>query len=124
MARKWRCKADPELLMRDHGHGFVDVVLEVSDDIPIVIAYAAIPCGRHRGHWTICTGNTSDDYSDPIDTKAELMEQLDILAAEVRPRAEDSERHWRETWPKSHAAMKRSGPGCSCFSSMEHQQAS
>lgn len=124
MARKWRCKADPELMMRDHGRGFVDVVLEVPDDTPFEIAYASIPSGRQRGHWIICTdGSVSDGYSDPIDTKAEVIEQLDILAAETRPRAEASERYWRETWPKTHEAMK-SGPGCSCFTSVEHQQAS
>ena len=107
-ARKTRCKSDRDLVLFDYGHGYVEAALEVPDDIPIVIAYASIPEGRSRGHWIVVVGNA---YSDPIHTKAAAIEELDVLAADARPRMEEGERHWRERWPAAHEAFKREMKG-------------
>ena len=103
-ARRTRCKTDPELVLFDFGHGYVQAALEVPDDIPIVIAHASIPEGRSRGHWIVVVDK---DFSDPIDTKAAAVELLDVWAAEARTRAEVAERYWRERWPAAHEADKR-----------------
>lgn len=103
-ARKTRCKTDRELVLFDYGCGYVEAALEVPDDIPIVIGYASIPEGRTRGHWIVVVGN---DYSDPIETKAVALEQLDVLAADGRRDGEEGERDWRERWPAAHEATKR-----------------
>lgn len=101
MARRTRCKADRELVMLDHGNGYVEAVLELADDSPIVIAYATM---LRRGCWVIQTG---EDASDPVDTKPAATDQLDILAAQVRAEEEAAERHWRQTYPETHEATKR-----------------
>lgn len=122
MVRRTRCKADPDLVMRDHEHGFVEAVLEVPDDTPIVIAHASIREGHRRGYWVIHVDR--DNYSDRIRTKTEAIRTLDVWAAQFRREMEDSERHWREAYPQSHAAMKRQGDGCSTCALLEHQRAS
>lgn len=106
LARKTRCKTDRELVLFDYGHGYVEAALEVPDDIPIVIAHASIPEGRARGHWIVAV-DEMNNYSDPIHTKAAAIEELDVLAAEARPRVEERERYWRERWPATHEAFKR-----------------
>ncbi|WP_102144346.1 hypothetical protein [Mycobacterium hubeiense] len=111
MTRRTRCKTDPELVLLDYGNGFVEAALEVPGDIPITIAKASIPEGRRRGYWIVVVDK---DYSDPIGTKAAAMELLDVLAAEARPRMEQSERDFRERWPVAHegfAVFKREAMG-------------
>lgn len=101
MARRTRCKTDRALVMLDYGNGYVEAVLELPDDSPIVIAYAT---KLRRGCWVIQTG---DGASDPVDTKPAATDQLDILAARVRVKEEAAERCWRQTYPETHEATKR-----------------
>ncbi|WP_147379150.1 hypothetical protein [Mycobacteroides abscessus] len=104
MARRARCKTDRDLVMLDHGNGYVEAVLELADDSPIVIAYATM---LRRGCWIIQAGDGAEGASDPVDTKPAATDQLDILAARVRVDEEAAERHWRQTYPKTHEATKR-----------------